>query len=105
MFNRAIAGHEDTKIKYMVWASDYVHARFEVDVRVEFGLCSAETYEAPVKDWGLEYLHRYYPKPVVKVTNGLDCEVGYGLLDISPWYLDIPDDDDDDVCNLCLALI
>ena len=40
-------------------------------------------YITPVKGWGFEYLHLYYPKRVV-LTNGLDCEVGYGLLDISP---------------------
>ena len=44
MFKRAIAGHEDTKIKYMVRPSYYVHTKIEVDVRVKFGVWTAETY-------------------------------------------------------------
>ena len=37
-------------------------------------------------------------------TIGLDCEVSYGLLDISHNIFTVPDDDDD-VCDLCLASI
>ena len=37
----------------------------------------------PVKGWGLQYLHHYSPKLVVNPTNGLNYEVGYGILDIS----------------------
>ena len=30
------------------------------------------------------HLKRFYPKRVVKMNNGLDCEMVYGLLDIYP---------------------
>ena len=48
---------------------------------------------------GLEYLRHYYPKQALKLTNGLDCEVGYGLWTFLLIIFTVPDDDD--VCNLC----
>ena len=60
MLKRAIAGDEDTKIKYMVRASKYVHARIEVDVRVKLGVWSAETYV--IKFFNI---HIVYNSPII----------------------------------------
>ena len=47
-------------------------------------------------------LHCCCPKWVIKLINGLDCEVDYGL-DFSPLCFTVPDDDG--VLNLCLTSI
>ena len=63
-----------------------------------------------MKCWGLEYIHQYYPRRVVKPTNGLDCEVVmvFDIFILNVFTVsndDDDDDDDDDVCNLYLTSI
>ena len=60
---------------------------------------SIDNLRPPCEGCSLEYLHNYYPKRVVKVDCGLDCGVGYGLLDVSSYRLYTVSD------NLCLASI
>ena len=57
-----------------------------------------------VNGWGLEYLHRYHLKQVIKSTNGFDYEVVMVFYTFLLNIFTVPDDDDD-VCNLCLASI
>ena len=52
------------------------------------GICCVNTvlyvelFTPPCEGFGLEYPNLYYRKS--EKPNGLDCEVSYGLLDISP---------------------
>ena len=69
--------------------------------------CISETYTLAVST-PCEALGFGIPLPLQYhkgVSRLIDFEMGYGLLVISLQYHTIPDDDDDDVTNLCKAAI
>ena len=67
-----------------------------------YAICSAPL----AKGWGFEYLHCYYPKRVVKVEYWIWIVKWVIVFQtILLKIFTVTNDDDDDVCNLCLASI